>query len=858
MAKLSEVGFFVVWETFAQDGSAWGVFGQRLDALGAKVGPEFPVTSYTLGGQTGADVASLSDGGFIVTWTSGPDQFTNEGIGDGDGSGIFAQRFTALGAKNGDEFRINSTVTANQFGPAIAELKDGQVAAAWISYGPDAGVYARVYDSSGQSVRSEFKVNIDRVSGPGTPSITPLNNGGFLAVWLSVANDNYDVSARRFDAAGQPVGDEFVVNTISDGFQTEQAAAGLADGGFVVTWRSQGGIHAQRYNADGTTRGGEFVVNTTGSTNPEGPTITALSNGGFLIGWSDMFASGLYDSGSDLYARAYDSAGIAQGLQFRINAITNGQQYFPSVTDDGNGGFVAVWMGHNEAGEFDVYTRTFSSTSANAAPVAPAAEFALDENEAATSLGTLVASDPNGDPLTFAITSGNDAGLFAIDLLTGALSTTAPLDFERAQFHDLSIAVSDGLLSTTAPVRINVRNTTIGDVVVMPPPTPDGTSTLTYTAASGFDTIVGSTDPTVTEELVINIPLTGGAGGAVPAIGPSADGTKILLDFDGDGTTDLTVSGIEDLFLNGNKVVIAGNLSGTGLSPDTIHYQGTSGADIFDGSRITSNHSVEANGRSGDDQLLGGAGDDILDGGDGADRLSGGGNADRLVGGAGADTADYSTSPKGKAGVGVHVDLATNANSFGDAAGDQLSSIENIRGSAFADSLRGDDGANRLWGEGGADELSGRAANDSLDGGAGNDLLNGGGGFDTLAGGIGKDRFVFSSAAEISVRSGSAWAQFDRIADFEAGTASASGNIDLIDLGAIDANARTSKNDGFTFLGQAAFDGKAGQLRWQDGGAASNGFKIALVQGDLNGDRVADFQLELVYSGVLSASDFLF
>jgi hypothetical protein len=108
------------------------------------------------------------------------------------------------------------------------------------------------------------------------------------------------------------------------------------------------------------------------------------------------------------------------------------------------------------------------------------------------------------------------------------------------------------------------------------------------------------------------------------------------------------------------------------------------------------------------------------------------------------------------------------------------------------------------------------------------------------------------------MRNGSAWAQFDRISDYESGTATASGTIDLIDLTEIDANTKTSKNDEFTFLGNAAFNGKAGQLRWQDGGATSDGHKIALMQGDLNGDKIADFQIEVIYTGVLSASDFLF
>ena len=60
----------------------------------------------------------------------------------------------------------------------------------------------------------------------------------------------------------------------------------------------------------------------------------------------------------------------------------------------------------------------------------------------------------------------------------------------------------------------------------------------------------------------------------------------------------------------------------------------------------------------------------------------GGSGADTLVGGAGTDTADYSASASA-----VTVNLATNVNTGGDAAGDSLSGIENITGSAYDDTI---------------------------------------------------------------------------------------------------------------------------------------------------------------------------
>ncbi|HLO76604.1 MAG TPA: cadherin domain-containing protein [Magnetospirillum sp.] len=107
--------------------------------------------------------------------------------------------------------------------------------------------------------------------------------------------------------------------------------------------------------------------------------------------------------------------------------------------------------------------------------------------------------------------------------------------------------------------------------------------------------------------------------------------------------------------------------------------------------------------------LVGAAGDDTLAG------LAGG---DRLYGGAGSDTASYAASS-----AAVVVNLATNGNSGGDAAGDYLYAIENVEGSSYGDALTGTVDANTLLGGSGNDTLSGGAGADRLDGGAGNDLV---------------------------------------------------------------------------------------------------------------------------------------
>ncbi len=181
------------------------------------------------------------------------------------------------------------------------------------------------------------------------------------------------------------------------------------------------------------------------------------------------------------------------------------------------------------------------------------------------------------------------------------------------------------------------------------------------------------------------------------------------------------------------------------------HALGGDAADTLVGS--TADNLLAGNGAN--DELHGLEGADTLDGGAGDDMLSGGLGADSLVGGDGNDRASYRTSAEG-----VRVDLASGEAALGDAAGDTLIGIENLEGSAFADTLTGNNGANHLIGNAGDDILTGGASADTLHGGAGQDefiytgpadfdateAVNGGNGYDTiLFAGSGGETLVLSS-----------------------------------------------------------------------------------------------------------------
>lgn len=252
-------------------------------------------------------------------------------------------------------------------------------------------------------------------------------------------------------------------------------------------------------------------------------------------------------------------------------------------------------------------------------------------------------------------------------------------------------------------------------------------------------------------------------------------------------------------------------------------------------------------GTSGVDNLVvSGEGDTRVEAGAGDDRLTGGDGQNTLLGGAGSDTYYISDNN----------DLVVESANAGD---DLVVASVNYTLTANVEKLQllsgatvgtGNDLANVITGSAEGDQLSGMGGNDKLLGMAGRDILRGGDGADTLTGGAGADTLSGGSGADIFTYgaadfAGGVSASMDRIEDFS----SAQG--DRIHLSSIDAKLNTAVNEAFSFIGSAAFRGKAGELRYQ----VSNG--DVHVFGDVNGDKVADFQIHLVGVKSLSAIDFV-
>jgi hypothetical protein len=361
--------FVVVWSSDEQDGSSYGVFGQRYDDSGQRRGSEFRVNTTTVGSQQRPSVAAAADGDFVVAW---------EGQ-DGSSSGIFAQRFDAGGARVGTEFRVNSVTASTQSDASIASDAAGNFVVVWRSYQGSAfgEVYGRRYDAAGNPQGPEFRVNSYTTGFQYTPSIASAPAGNFVVAWASFPyNYQYGrlgVFAQRYDSSGQPQGGEFRVNgPIGSG---PPSIASDAAGNFVVAWQRWGAyggeeVYGRRFDSAGTPRGTPFHVNSYTPGYQESPSVASDSSGNFVVVWESQYdQDGNYGG---IFGQRYDSAGTALGGEFQVNVYTTGVQAFPSVGATGENRFVVVWESdRQDGGREGVFGRRYGFGGASLTVVSP-------------------------------------------------------------------------------------------------------------------------------------------------------------------------------------------------------------------------------------------------------------------------------------------------------------------------------------------------------------------------------------------------------------------------------------------------------------------------------------------------------
>ena len=288
--------FVVVWTSRDQDGGAfYGVFAQRFSSTGGLVGVEFHVNSYTLGNQIFPTIATDADGDFVVAWTSAGQ--------DGAGYAVFARRFSSDGVSQALEFQVSAHTISDQAHPWADSEGDGDFIVVWTSRQQDGegyGVFAQRFSSAGTTQAGEFQVNTYTGSYQSYPSVALTPDGGFVVAWQSYgqAGSGWDIFARPFSSAGGPLASEFQVNLRTQDYQRRPVLATDADAGFVIVWQSNNqdgdghGVFGRLFSSDAAPSTGEFQVNLHTQSSQDFPALAPLADGDFVVAWESYGQDG--------------------------------------------------------------------------------------------------------------------------------------------------------------------------------------------------------------------------------------------------------------------------------------------------------------------------------------------------------------------------------------------------------------------------------------------------------------------------------------------------------------------------------------------------------------------------------------
>jgi hypothetical protein len=334
IARLKNGGFVAVWSE--RDGVGQGyISSQAYQSSGAPVDNSrysYLCASNELEYCTPLSVFGLSNGRFVVVWsTSGfrPQQFSKA---------LFGRVFEASGAPASAPFQINSFTKNEQGQPAIAALNDGAFVVVWTSRmqdGSKRGIYGHIFDGSGNKIGDEFRVNSRTANDQFDPAVALTANGGFVVAYHSIYGKQTGTYAQRFDSAGQHIGTEFRVD---DGnFATIWSAA---NGGFVVEDTIGHLVVAQRFTSAGARTGALIQIARMPGSTVCCTTVRRLATGDFLFTW---FA---YKSGSENehLARRYSPLGLPRGPAFLISPFTKSSEISPArLAALVNGTFVSIW-----------------------------------------------------------------------------------------------------------------------------------------------------------------------------------------------------------------------------------------------------------------------------------------------------------------------------------------------------------------------------------------------------------------------------------------------------------------------------------------------------------------------------------
>ncbi|MBM4354284.1 MAG: hypothetical protein FJ109_10895 [Deltaproteobacteria bacterium] len=350
---------------------------------------EFQVnTEWWSGYQTGARVSGLAEGGFVVVWGGV--------LPSGVPNDIALQVFGPDGAAPFGHVKVNASDDyGNSLWQEVAPLASGGFVVVWVVKTglnpPIINLRGQVFNSAGAKLGPEFQINQEEKGYQAHLNVAGLNDGRFIVAWTSEGQDDWGtgndgILARVFSAAGEPLGPEFIVNTLVAGDQHLGGVTATAGGGALVVWSSEyvdgagKSVQAQFLDKYCVPKGNEFTVNEQAAFDQQAPKAITLSDGRTLVSFGDsglfnwlkgqfydpadapiggnvnlvkywattgrlapLVSGGFVLGGEAMWLQMFSPSGQAIGEKIYPAIFEVASDSTPRVAGLADGGFVAVW-----------------------------------------------------------------------------------------------------------------------------------------------------------------------------------------------------------------------------------------------------------------------------------------------------------------------------------------------------------------------------------------------------------------------------------------------------------------------------------------------------------------------------------
>jgi hypothetical protein len=290
-------GFVVSWVAVGS-----GILGQKFDAAGKSVGPEFAIGD-SLGGYQAISIDA--QGGFLVAWDEWED----------DQRSNFVQRFNEMGEPLGNRIPIGDS---RAHSPAIVQDLAGGFGVFWIQ-GSD-------------EVDTQYRLFGEWFSREGIPRGDP-----FVIAQGEVTCDPWEGC---WDAVSGP------------------AAARDPAGNFVLAWSEYPQVFGLRFNPEGQAQGGRFTIGEGGGR----PSVEFRKNGSFQVVWTQLIDGGAFDGHEHaLFGRQFSPLGVPLTDNVLIQSSEPCSALAPVVRAQSGGGFLLVWYEQCDNGPRPVRSRRLNA-----------------------------------------------------------------------------------------------------------------------------------------------------------------------------------------------------------------------------------------------------------------------------------------------------------------------------------------------------------------------------------------------------------------------------------------------------------------------------------------------------------------